>query len=399
MLFELRVALRFLLDGKAQTIFILLGIALGVAVQIFLSAIITGVQLNLIDQTIGTAAHIVVRPKDAKDTTDNNKNVQFTKTSLREKKISNYINLQRELSKTEGVKNIAAFVEGSGFINAGQRNNPILIRGTSIKESNGIYKFNERMYKGEANIEGNDVIIGKELAKDLNLDIGDSINVSTAAGKNDIFHIGGIFDFKNSTINKNWVFMGLARAQKFIDSEGSISSIELQIIKPFESENTSVMLGDAYKEVSFESWQKANGQLLTALKSQSSSSDIIQFFVLMAVALGISSVLAVSVMQKSKQIGILKAMGANDRMTGVIFILQGAILGILGGILGGLFGLGLIEIFKLATSSGEVTFTINIDRQSFITSAVIATAVSIFAAFWPSVRSSRLNPIEVIRNG
>lgn len=136
------------------------------------------------------------------------------------------------------------------------------------------------------------------------------------------------------------------------------------------------------------------------MTSQSSSSLTIQAFVLLAIALGISSVLAVSVVQKSKQIGILKAMGTTSNSASRIFLLQGGLLGLLGGLTGVILGFGLIQGFLIGTQtvSGPL-FPLTIERENIVLVIVVSTMAGIISSFIPAKKSSSLNPMEVIRNG
>ena len=136
------------------------------------------------------------------------------------------------------------------------------------------------------------------------------------------------------------IFMDLRRTQKLFNTGDAVSSIEVQIRDPFEADLIAGKWKESLDNVKVEDWMELNQQLLTALSSQSSSSYTIQFFVILSITLGIASVLAVSVIQKSKEIGILKAMGITKKSTSRIFILQGLLLGILGSFAG--IGLGIL---------------------------------------------------------
>lgn len=404
MLFETKISMRFLINGKSQTLFILMGIAFGIAVQIFLSAIITGVQKDLIDKTIGASAHIVVKASNfvASQNEDDKdlKRILVSRSKQEEKNIMDWSKITTSLNSMPEINTAAPIAEGSGFVSIGERNIPILVRGVNTELSEKIYRFSKRLLQGTSIIDSNKILIGIELAKDLNVGIGETIRIITAQGVSDIFIVSGIFDFGNQVTNKSWVFMSLPRTQKFLGYYANVSSIEIQLKNPFNSEKIAPVLRSLFKNVEFETWQQTNQQLLTALKSQSSSSNIIQFFIILAVALGISSVLAVSVMQKSRQIGILKAMGTTDRSIGLIFIFQGFILGFLGGLVGCATGATLVQLFILLTSSGKgPTFSIAIDSSMLIFSVFVSIGSSVIAAFLPSIRSMKLNPIEVIKNG
>lgn len=404
MLFELQVATRFLKEGKSQTMFILAGIAIGVSVQVFLSSLITGLQIDLVNKTVGNSSHITakagnIEPKTSITSSDLDVISFYFDSKPKEKLITNWNRMYKELGDTSGINVTAPFVDGSGFIRKGSKDFPVVIRGTDIERADKIYNFSEKIIQGESLLQAGEILIGKSLASELDLSSGNSIRLTTSDGITDSFRVKGIFDLENESINKSWLWMDLSRAQKFLGTNDSLTSIEMQIDKVFDSNKIKAQIQDNYPEVAFETWQENNASLLTALNSQSSSSGLIQFFVILAVALGISSVLAVSVMQKSKQIGILKAMGAKNSTIGKIFLLQGGILGVIGAFLGAFLGFALVQMFTFFTSGSESSFTIEITSQSLLISVSIATFVGIFAAFFPAKTSTKLNPIEVIRNG
>lgn len=150
-----------------------------------------------------------------------------------------------------------------------------------------------------------------------------------------------------------------------------------------------------------ENWKSQNEELLSGLKGQSSSSIMIQVFVLISVVLGIASVLAITVLQKSKQIGILKAMGLKDKTASLIFLSEGFILGLFGAFIGVGLGIGLSFSFtKFALNpDGTPVVPLYIDYKFIALSGFIALASATFAALIPAGKSSKLNPIEVIKNG
>ena len=150
-----------------------------------------------------------------------------------------------------------------------------------------------------------------------------------------------------------------------------------------------------------ESWMERNRQLLIGLRSQSASSWMIQLFVVIAVALGIASVLVVSVVQKSREIGILKAMGTRTAQVVRVFLVQGAVLGLAGSAVGILLGSGLALFFAaLATNpDGSPTFPVALTPTLFLGAAAVATVTGLVAAVAPAERAASLDPADVIRRG
>ena len=183
--------------------------------------------------------------------------------------------------------------------------------------------------------------------------------------------------------------------RSFFGIEG-VSAIEVQVKDVFSAEKISKEYGRQYERVKLESWQEKNRELLTALSSQSSSSDTIQFFVIISISLGIASVLGIAAIQKQRQLGILKAMGTTDRSASKIFIIQGFLLGSAGSILGVCFGLLLAYGFIKGTG---VNFGFEINARTLFTPIILAMLASVLASTIPARRAAKLSPIEVIRNG
>ncbi len=396
MLLSLRVALRFLIEGRNQSLFIVIGIAVGVSVIIFIGAIITSLQSNLIEQTLGNSAHITI--SESNDVFRDI--IQGSRFGLIESQQAKTVDFQDWRPVLNNLENNAQFtaispvLDGNGFLVKGGEDTSILLRGVELDRANAIYQISERIIKGNDVLEGNQILIGKELAEDFKLNVGDVALIALANNVRERFSIQGIFDFENQSINSNWVFIDLKRAQKLLDKETYISKIELQISDVFAADQISRNLSFQLGDLVVENWKEQNAQLLNALSSQSVSNYIIQIFVLLAVTLGISSVLGISVVQRSRELGILKALGIKNNSARMIFIFQGAILGFLGAISGTLMGILLTDAFTTFVS----IFSIEVQLFQIILIIIITTITCIISAVIPANTSARLNPIEVIRN-
>lgn len=406
-MFELLVAIRFLKEGRTQTLLIIVGIAVGVAVQIFINALIGGLQQDLIQTTVGQSSHITAQVGER--LRENplegilgevtiNKEVSFVR---QEKTVTYWEEIIKQLEVIPELKAVSPTVSNSSFINRGEKSLPVVVQGFDLEKADQIYNISNRVIDGYFNVSGNEVLIGLELAKELQLNIGDLVRLLNPFGIQESFTIIGIFDLQNQIINKNWVIMPLQRAQTFFDIEGSITFIQLQVFDVFKAKEISQILQSSFTEFNWISWQEENAALLIGLQSQSSSSLIIQVFVLIAVTMGISSVLAVSAVQKSKQMGILKALGTSNTSIVNIFLLQGGLLGFLGSVSGCVLSIMLIRMFLYFNSSpnGDGLFPITLEPSLLIASIVIATIAGTIAAALPAFKTAKLNPAEVIKNG
>lgn len=398
--YEWKVALRFLIKGRNQTLLILLGIAVGVAVQFFLSSLIGGLQISLIDSTVGNSPHIRVIPPDLVPVPLSSANSQMTagRQPLYSERIEilswqTYIDYFKNIP---GVKAVAAVVDGAGSVERGGTAIAVRVKGVVPEDGFKIYKVGKNMVSGNETIAGDEVLIGKTLAEHLTLGPGDKFFLRNNTGEGIICTIRGVFDLGSDAANGT-VFMQIDRARNLYSLSG-ISAVEIQITDVFSADRMVAENKGSFSRVKLESWQEKNRQLLVALRSQSSSSDMINFFVLFSITLGIASVLGISAMQKSRQLGILKAMGTTDGSAAVIFLLQGFILGSLGAAIGVLLGFGLVTLF-MSTAGKMLTFQFDVSLSKILSPAILAVIASAVAAVLPARRAAKLSPIEVIRYG
>lgn len=378
------IALRFLSSNKGQTILIALGIAIGISVQVFIGSLIAGLQSSLVEKTIGSSSHVTVTAKGNREL------------------ISDY---RRIIDKTkdsgEDITQITPATDASGFLRRGEETYPILVRGLDIDAADGIYKLRDALTDGQLPA-GESIMIGKELSEEIELGTGDKAAILTPLGEEKEVLISGIYDLKVSSLNKSWAISEMKLVQETFNYEDKITSIEVQVGDVFNADIIAENLSSKLPEsLEISNWKAQNESLLSGLNGQSISSIMIQVFVLISVVLAIASVLAISVLQKSKQLGILKAMGIKNNEASLIFLFQGLLLGILGAVAGVVLGLGLSAMFtKFAVNSdGTPVVALLIDPQFIFISGIIGVASATIASLIPAWRSLKLDPMEVIKNG
>ncbi|MDF2952382.1 MAG: hypothetical protein K0S18_1965 [Anaerocolumna sp.] len=382
-----KIAARFLKSNLGQTILIILGIAIGVSVQIFIGSLIQGLQKSLVEKTIGDASQITIT------------------SSTDDKEIVDYEEMIKQIQTIDQrIDKISVAADHPAFLEYGENSQSILVRGFDIESADEIYNFVDRIEEGTYPYNLNEIILGIDLKEEYGIQLNDVLSLITTNQKTVKVKVVGFFDLKVASLNKNWAITTLETAGNIFNTRGSITSIEMQVKESgifstdiIASKITQELNNDALTIVN---WKEQNEQLLSGLEGQSISSYMIQVFVLISVILGIASVLAITVMQKSKQIGILKAMGIRNSATSYVFLFEGLILGFFGAILGILFGLGLSVAFtKFALNTdGTPVIPLFISYPFIFTSGLIAIAVSVLAALIPAYRSLKLNPIDIIRN-
>ena len=202
------------------------------------------------------------------------------------------------------------------------------------------------------------------------------------------------------TSDSDWLVVSLRAGQTLLRIPGGATHLDVKVDDVFAADGIASRLARR-TSLPAESWMTANAQLLSALRSQSMSTALIRAFVLIAVAMGIASVLVVSVVQKAGEIGILRAIGTPRSGVIRIFLLQGALMGLVGALLGALLGAGLLAAFQAAmrATEGAPVFPIAYEPEVFIIAGSLALVTGIASAALPAIRAARLDPAVAIRHG
>ena len=399
--FAWMVCLRYLREGRMQTLLILAGVTGGVAVIIFLTTLISQLQVSIIDKTLGSQAHIVIRPPQAVNRTTlppDSTAAIIQPRAQRLRSIDQWASVARLAAQTPGVLAVSPMLSGAGFAVRADASQSIALMGVDAVAFQRIVGMPKYLQSGGFDVGGTNAVIGSELAKDLGIVVGDKLRLVTMDGRNDLFSVAGIFDIGNRDLNRRWVYSSIKMAQSLLDLPGGITEIDLRVTDLFQAERTALEL-QAQTGLSVDSWMQTNAQLLTALKSQSMSNNLIRFFVVLIVAVGIASVLVVSVVQKQKEIGILRAMGATPRRVMSVFLLQGGFYGLLGSALGSGLSLALLNFFSSFSRNADGTLLISPDIEPSVVAwaCALALVVGLLAAALPARRAASMDPVQAIR--
>lgn len=380
---SLKIASRFLGSSKIQTLIIIIGIAIGVSVQVFIGLLSKGLEGTLLNKIAGNTANITVYAHNGG--------------------IENWAEKINKIKGIDEVTSVFPVVDHQTFIKLDKMTEPALIRGFALKEGDSFYNIKNRIYEGKMPEGENEVIMGKDLVERLGLKLGDTVDIITISRKQMNFTVVGFYDFEAAKINKTWLITNLKTAQNLIGFGDKVTSIETGVSDPYNADvigkKVESVLGD--KNLKVENWKSQNKLLVSGITGQRICTVIIQFFVLLAAVLSTLSILSISVVQKYKQIGILKAMGIHDSTAGMVFLFQALILGILGTSLGLGLSLAFVKGFNryIVTPQGVPVVNILISKRFLIMSALIDITASTFAAFFPALKSYKLSPVEVIKNG
>ena len=396
---EWTIATKFLREGRSQSLLILVGIAVGVAVIVFLTALITGLQGNIINRTLGTQAHIRVQPTEEANRilAPSDGSVQLVledKRAQRLRSINNWQQVRDVLDRVPNVKAVSPVISGPAFARRGETLASVALVGIVPERYQRIIPIQDDIIAGVFRIGAGDAVIGKQLASDLGLRVGDKLRLDGGQGREAVVNVAGIFELGVRELDARYVYLDMKQAQSLLDLPGAATVIDVTVDDIFDAQTIAARIG-RLTGLKSESWMETNAQLMNALRSQSLSTQMISVFVALSVALGIASVLSVSVVQRTREIGILRAMGTTRGQMLRVFLVQGALFGMAGSLLGGLAGFGLVGAFN---TFGPKLFYIPVNPWLLVGAAVLATVTGIVSAAVPARRAARLDPVEAIRH-
>jgi len=401
--FEWIAAARFLREGRMQSASIVLGVSIGVGVIVFMSAALAAQQANIIHRVLSAQAHIVLlppkelaRPLRAEPGVAHAALVQ--KPFQRLRSIDQWQKILREVAALPAVSAVSPMASGSALAVRGEATRAVTVLGVDAERYFRIVPLPEKLVSGAARFSSEDVVIGTELAADLGVTVGDKLRIAPASGPGATLTIAGIVDLGSKGANQRSAYVALHTAQSLLGLVGGASSIDVKVRDIYAAEDVARAIA-ASAAVQADSWIRTNSQFFIAIHAQSVANTTIRFFVALAIAFGIAAVLIVSVVQKSKEIGILRAMGASQGQILRVFLLEGAALGLAGSLVGSALGAAAIFAWNrlLSNPDGTPLLPIGYDARLFAAAAVLATLTGLASAVWPALRGARLDPVVAIR--
>jgi lipoprotein-releasing system permease protein len=412
--FELFIGLRYLKAKRKSTFISLItlisvaGVALGVMALIIVLAVMTGFEEDLKEKILGTNAHIVVLNGAGA--------------------MQDYQELLKKVQGIDGVVAATPFIYNQVMLSSGKNVSGVVLRGIDVASDAKVTNLHKSMVEGslqaldERAAKTPGLVIGKELAKNLGLILGDTVDVISPMGnitpfgmmpKLRHFRVAGIFNTGMFEYDSTLAYVNLGEAQNFLGLGDAVTGIQLRVRDVYKTGALSQVinheLGPPYYA---RDWMQMNKNILFALKTEKSVMFIILTLIVLVAAFGIASTLFMVVMEKTRDIAILKSMGATSRSIMRIFVFEGVIIGVLGTVLGVLSGLlvalNLEPIVGLVQKvTGFELFSKDIYYLDHFPSLVIpsdvilisitAVLISFAATLYPSWAASRLSPAEALR--
>ncbi|MBM3330465.1 ABC transporter permease [candidate division WOR-3 bacterium] len=405
MRFELFMARRYL-RGRGRRTFsgitaiAMGGVFVGVAAIIIVLSVENGFHQELKDRILGATPHVVVAKYSFEP-------IPYP--------AGGGDSLQQEIARVPGVLSVAPFIYAKTLVRTENGVEGVVVRGVDPEYEDDITDISGTIVQGQFDFDSSGVVIGIELARILGLSIGDSLNLASPFGgtmtafgflpRTKYFVVNGIFDCGMYEYNSSFVYLSLAGIQQFLGMEKMVTGFELRVRDVYAAarigRRITRQLGYPYRATD---WIMQNRNLFTALRLEKVVTFIVLVLIVLVAAFNIIGMLTMMVIRKTREIGILKAMGAKSSTVTRIFILAGGFIGIIGTVTGSVFGLvacWLLNKYRFVSLPGDVYFIKNLPVQVMVQDVTLvcisAIAITFAATIYPALQAARLVPLEAIR--
>ncbi|WP_172123262.1 MULTISPECIES: FtsX-like permease family protein [unclassified Devosia] len=399
MLYGLKIALRYLTASKAQTSLLIAGVAVGVFVFIFMSALIGGLAVFLVQRTVGDIAHVTI------EAPDRNPAVLVPEVAgplvVEQRATSQRAQLRTAdafLPTIEAMTGITATsqqIVGNGFLVRGLITAPVSVVGVEANKVSAIADIGGALIEGSTDLTNTGIIIGSMLADDLGIGIGQVVRLESERGVERPLVISGIFELGVESLDRRTAIIGLSTARTLFELPQGISRIEIKL-DDLNQANAYAARIAAETGLKATPWTQGNAQLLDGLRAQASSGNLIKAFALITIVIGVASALLLSTYRRRPEIGIMRAMGASRGFVIFVFVTQGALIGILGGLIGAGLGYAVLSPFPVPELAPPGGLPVDV-RQGAYGLAIALTAIgAIVASILPARAAARVDPVSVI---
>ncbi len=405
------IAVRHLLARKRQTLVSLAGIVLGTAFFLGISALMQGSETDFIHRLIDNSPHITVE--------DEYRNPHIQPVALRypgalvqmhrvkpETETRGIRNYQQALSWMRGMPGLKAspVLQGQGLLSFAGKDESLSLNGMVPSDIDLVSTIGSYMIDGtiaDLAADPDGIVIGKELARILSLERGESITISAATGQNHSFKIVGIFSTGRAAFDQSQVFLPLKRVQALLDRPNRANEIVVKLDDPYAARDVAARI-EARLQYKSVSWQEASEDIMSTLALRNVIMYSVVSAVLLVAAFGIYNVISTVVVEKRRDIAILKSMGFHARHIQTVFLTEGVILGALGCLLGLPFGMaimwGLGQLqFRFPGTSGLTPMPVDWGWRQFAIAGAFAFAAAIGAAWLPARKAAKVRPVDILR--
>jgi lipoprotein-releasing system permease protein len=407
--FETTLALRHLRSGGGQTVLTVSAVATGVAVIVFMSSMLFGVRAHVAEMLTDILPHVTVQPPEPEPTPlaktpDAPAGLAVSRIERQNQQRKEIENWQRAAAIIQGIPHVrvvAPVVSGQGFVSRGEKRVGAQVYGADPRLLDVVLPITKYLVAGRyLDLNAGEIFLSYKVSHDLRVAVGDRVRLTSSEGLSDSYLIVGVFDSGQDVAT---AYVTLRDAQSLYATGTAVRTLLVKTDDLFDADDVADRIA-ALLPYEAKSWSRQYPQFVSWLWVYKAIAYLISGFSLVASGFAIAAVLIVSVLQKSKQIGILKSIGAKRRQILTVFLLEGLGIALIGGVVGALLGsciAWILKLFKMpvtrAGAKPEEMFHTVLTWQLIAAALLAAVVATLVAAILPARRAACMNPVEVMR--
>lgn len=399
MLYALKIAMRYLTASKAQTALLVVGVALGVFIFIFMSALIGGLAEFILARTAGDMAHvtIVAQARDPAQLAPMAGVVLMAvQTDAEVPDLRDAVAFLPMIAALPAVKAASPQITGAAVLQRGLRAAQVAVTGLQTGQESAITNLKGYLVAGDASLRAGTVLLGQTLVDDLGLALGQTVSLQATNGASASLTLSGIYQIgTGGGPDRARAYVSLGTARVLFAMPQGVSRIEIKLYDLYAADGVAAQIA-AQTGLPAESWTKAGAQLLEALDAQAQTGYFLKSFAMISIVIGISSALLLSTYRRRPEIGIMRAMGAKRSFVVVVFVLQGALIGLMGGLLGAALGYLALLPFPTRDNFRAGVLPMDITQGSYGLAILLTLIGAIAASILPARGAARVDPVTAI---
>jgi lipoprotein-releasing system permease protein len=382
--YELFIAIRHLTSRRRQTLFSVLAVGLAVLLLMWSQAVMVGFTEEMYSKTVDRMMpHVTVEPQEGDDY------------------IYLYRKLIEDINEIDGVIGISPVLTGPATFEYKGKNKNVVMQGIRVEGHDSVMYINDDIIEGsfrDLEVSPNTVVVGDALAEKLDVEIGDTIDASFPEANPANLKVVGIYD-SGTPMDETLAITSLSTAQDFLD----VSNVVTTILVRVDDRERAQAISDRIDTIGHPAsgWKETNPEIIQTLKMEGISNAITLSLIVIIASFGIVSTLFMVVMEKTKEIGMLMAMGVSRRSILIIFVMESGILGLLGALMGVILGATLAIYmgsydygFEVMPGISSIPFVVRIQDAAII--VLFTFLLNLIAGIYPASRASKLKPVEAI---
>ena len=399
MLYALKIATRYLTANKAQTALLVSGVAVGVFIFIFMSALIGGLAEFILSRTVGDISHITIEAETADPAVlispEGHVLVVAERSRARAANLAEAATWLPLIEAVPGVRAVSPQITGAGFLTHGAQVSQVSVTGVEPGRESAILDLAGYMVAGDVRLGSGLIVLGRDLADDLALSVGQSLRLQSSNGVTSTLTLSGIFKTGNGGMDGARAFVSLSTARTLFSMPQGVTRIEIKLNDLNAADATAQRIR-ALTGLDATPWTDGAEQLMEALNAQAQTGYFLKTFALITIVIGVASALLLSTYRRRPEIGIMRAMGAGRGFVIFVFVTQGALIGLMGGVTGAALGYLALLPFPSRDAFQPGTLPMDITQGSYGLAITLTVIGAILASILPARSAARVDPVTAI---